>query len=514
MSIYIRRCPSSKPFVRPLLQRAVFSVTVALLLATFVLPAWAGSAQFFPQLEKVFQPQSNWSVVIYHFGSGRIVYSQNPAHRRIPASNLKLLVTAAALEQLGPQFQYETSLLARGYLTADGVWQGDLLVKGAGDPTISGRFESDTSQITARLDRWAERLRSAGVRAISGRLIGDDSLFDRQWWGDGWPDNAHGHWYAAPAGALIFNDSCLDISIHPGSAAGRSPRLAVEPELPSLKIENSAVTVSPGGGATIGFHHTAEWNRLMVKGNLPLNTKPTVHCVAVKDPTMFFLETLRNVFKSKGIEVVSGVADQSSLGTFRKEDWRLVLTDRSPPLSEIVKVTNQRSQNLYADALLKTLGAHRSGVGTWHNGARVVLDELRGLGLNTQGIHMQDGSGLSRRNQVSAQQLADLLVRARPQKWFSVWYRSLAVSGDPDASLRKRFLSPALKGNVYAKTGYIRDVYALSGYLKTPQQEWYAFSFVFNGSENSGKHPHKRMEEALTFLAGNQAKPPQSAPRR
>lgn len=448
---------------------------------------------------KIFQPEASWSVVLAEAESGRVVYEQRGQEPRMPASNLKLYVTTAAFNALGSRFRYRTPLMGFGQLDRQGTWRGHLLVRGSGDPTFSGRFEESPLEVTGAFDRWAHRLRELGIRSVTGNLYGHDDIFDEDFWVEGWPKDAWCDWYTAPSGGLILNDSCLDVGIYP-SRPGAPPLIKKFPDTGYIQIVNNAVTTGKGT-STVSLRRSFEANDLKLFGRVSTRTGPTQHTVAVADPTGYFIHVLEEVLERHGIEIRGQAMDADLATDVPKRGWRVLAWNESPRLVDLARVINTRSQNLFADSLLKSLGARKSGTGSWSTGEAAVKEYVASLGIPVDGLRLKDGSGLSRLDQVTAEDTLELLLKVQRESWFHDWKSTLAVSGASEGSLRKRLKGPLLAGKVFAKTGFIEDVYALSGYVESKGGRTYAFCMLFNGKNHAGKHPHQRMEEALTVLA-------------
>ena len=471
----------------------------------FTLPTVVEAAALEEQLDAVFRPEESWSVSVADLGERKIIYEHRAHDPRIPASNLKAYVSAAAFDLLGTRFRYKTPLMGRGQFDKQrGIWQGDLLVRGSGDPTFSGRFENDKTQVTGRLERWAQRLVNHGVRVINGNVYGDASIFDEDYWGEGWPKGSWCDWYTAPSGGLILNDSCIDIVVQPSRTVGGPVLVGTVPDTQFVQIHSSAKTVGRKTKGGISFRRTFGKNDLVLVGKVPINSKSSQHCVALSDPTGYFITVFKEVLEKRGIEVRGEALDAADYPDLPTRGWKVLAVNESPPLVDLTKVINTRSQNLFADSLLKTLGARKVGLGNWAGGAQAVRDWIRSLGISADNLHLQDGSGLSRLNRVTAHSTTEMLVKISAKPWFGEWRNTLAVSGNSEGSLRNRLKTPLLRGKVRAKTGFINDVYCLSGYLESQKGKTYAFSLLFNGKSHAGKHPHHRMENALSILAQDQ----------
>ncbi len=461
-------------------------------------PLYGQSAQ--DTLESIFKPDESWGVAIAEAKTGRMIFEHRADAPMMPASNMKVYVTTTAFKYLGTNFRYRTPVVGRGNLDSQGIWQGDLLVRGSGDPTFSGRFEADDKNVTGRLERLAQRLRSNGIRRVTGNVYGFDDVYEENYWGRGWPDKAYLDWYTAPSGGLILNDSCLDVGIYP-SQPGAPPLIRELPETNSIPITNNAVTVKGKGQNSLSLNRPFDSNDFKLTGRIYTGSGPSQVTVAIKNPTLFFINTFKEVLQRQGIQVDGQALDADETGGLPQRGWKVLAWSESPPLTEIARIINTNSQNLFADSLLKTLGYRRAKLGSWAGGEQVIREYLTSLGISTTTFHMEDGSGLSRLDRVTASDTLKLLLKIQNEGWFPQWKQTLAVSGGKEGSLRKRLTTPLLLGKVFAKTGFIDDVFCISGYVHSRNDKIYVFSLLFNGQNHAGKHPHDRMEEALTLLA-------------
>jgi D-alanyl-D-alanine carboxypeptidase/D-alanyl-D-alanine-endopeptidase (penicillin-binding protein 4) len=397
--------------------------------------------------------------------TGAVLYAANADAPLIPASNLKLATTAAALDTLGPDFRYVTRL---------GLVGKDLVVIGAGDPNISGRFfEGD---ITAVFTAWARELVGRKITAIEGDLVADDTLFDRQYVHPDWPAEQLTSWYCAPVGALSLNDNCLDVTVRPGGAVGQAALADFAPRTGLYQLVNAAVTVSAGERLAVDYRRQAGARDIVVRGRVPVGSRPFTDHVTVDDPGLFFISALREVLAEHGIAVQGGLrlAETST----NPKDFVLLATCSSS-LSATAKVTNTRSQNFYAEGLLKLLGAKATGQGTFATGAAAVERFLAQAKVGAADYHIADGSGLAKTNRLSAAHLTNLLRYMAGRPAGAVYRESLPTAGE-DGGLARRLAEAPYRGRVHAKTGTLSGVTALSGYVDTLGGRTLAFSILIN----------------------------------
>lgn len=431
-------------------------------------------------------------VAVYSVDRSAPLYLRDADRPLLPASNMKLYTTAAALDRLGPDFQYTTSLYADGPVLPGGTLDGNLILVGRGDPSLSGRFFADSA--TYVLDKFADELRRAGVRYVTGRLIGDASFFDDELAAPGWEVGNLLWWYGARVNALSFNDNVVTIEIRPGPTAGAQAEVSFYPRGDGLRVVNRAVTSGRRGGRSIGIGRRPDIGGYEIWGRIPAGGTPVRYVVAVEDPAAFTLSAMRGRLERFGIAVAGRdqiVYDRDDLP---RRPRRLVASHTSPRLIELVRVVNKRSQNLIAEQILKTLGAVVEGEGSFDDGADVVRDLLRGFGVSTRSVSIDDGSGLSRADVVTARTTAELLVAMRSHPVFDEYYDSLLIAGrDGDP---RRLDAAAAVGNVHTKTGTLRGVSALSGYATTLDGELLAFSVITNGMPG-GKGASIGLEDAV-----------------
>lgn len=437
-------------------------------------------------------------VAIYSVDRQRALYSRDADHGLLPASNMKLYTTAAALDRLGPNFQYTTSVYGNGPIRSDGVLAGDLIVGGRGDPTLSGRFYGDS--VTYVFDRLAEKLRARGIRRVSGQLVGDASYFDDRLVAPGWEPGNLLWWYGARASSLSFNDNVVVVEVRPGGWVGAGAHVGFVPRSDRLTVVNRVRTVGRRGGRSVGIKRRPDLGGYEVWGRIPVTSGPLRYVVAVENPPVFVLSVLRERLEKAGIEIVGGyrvVYDRDALDA---RPWRLLASHTSPRMLEIVRVINKHSQNHFAEQVLKSLGAVFRGEGSFEGGASVVEAFLQEMGVETWDVRIDDGSGLSRKNEVTARRTAELLVAMRRHPHFEEFYDSLLIAGsDGDP---RRLDAPRARGNVHAKTGTLRGVSALSGYVTTVDGELLAFSVITNGLPG-GKGRSIALEDAIAErLAG------------
>ncbi|HET9138004.1 D-alanyl-D-alanine carboxypeptidase/D-alanyl-D-alanine endopeptidase [Actinophytocola sp.] len=406
---------------------------------------------------------------------GQELYRRGSDRRQQPASNAKLVTSAAALEVLGPDYRFGTTVGATGRLAAR-VLHGDLYLRGTGDPTM----------LAADYDSLAAQVAAAGVRLVTGNLVADDSWFDGVRLGTGWAWDDEPFYYDAQVSALTaapdtdFDAGSVIVRVSP-TTAGAPARVETVPPTDHVRIVSSAVTGAAGTGSTVSVDREHGTNTITVSGSVPAGASPVQEWMAVWDPTGYAASLLRAALGAHGVRVLGrttrGVTPPAA---------RTLAERRSMPLSELLVPFMKLSNNLHAEILMKAMGRARSNEGSWNAGIAAVRGVLPGFGIDPARLSLLDGSGLSRMDQISPDQLVALLIAARSRPWYPVWYAALPVAGEPDrmvgGTLRSRMRNTPAAGNVHAKTGSLTGVSSLSGYVTAADGQALVFSMVTNNS--------------------------------
>jgi serine-type D-Ala-D-Ala carboxypeptidase/endopeptidase (penicillin-binding protein 4) len=438
-------------------------------------------------------------VLIVSLDRGDTLFVHNPDLPLAPASNLKLFTTLSALYYLGPAFRYNTYLLATGAVQ-DGVLDGDLVLYGTGDPTLSDRFGAGV------LDALADTLVRQGIREIRGSVVGDASYFGGPGIGTGWQAKYSNALYAAPASALSLSENIAALEIRPAAVGGR-PVVRIAPGGYGIDVVNEATTVA-AGRTRVSVRRSGYESPLTVAGQVSRSAGSVRYSVPVSDPALYAASALRESLESRGIPAtgVRSVRDPSASPLAGRSLFapalgvgsalRVLAIHTSPPLLDVLEVVNKRSNNFMAEQVLRTVGRVASGDGTLEGGLQVVQGFAHEvLGLDSASFRIFDGSGLSPLNRVTPSAFVKLLeFAAQTSNWNAFW-TTLPQTGSPDGL--RRMLGTEAQGRVRAKTGTINQVSALSGYVQARNGEWLAFSIVNNHAPNAWRA--KRVEDAIVI---------------
>ncbi|MGD9489345.1 MAG: D-alanyl-D-alanine carboxypeptidase/D-alanyl-D-alanine-endopeptidase [Calditrichaceae bacterium] len=434
------------------------------------------------------------AVYIESLDDGKVVFRQNEHKLFIPASNMKLYTTAAALVNLSPDYRFRTEFYTNSPVN-DGHLEGDLVIKGYGDPAISGRFFENDILAVFRL--WADSLKSLGIRHIDGNIVGDDSYFSEDFLGKGWNWDDEPFQYSAQTGALSLNNNCVDISVAPGDSVLHPVKIWIAPDSGYVKIVNRAATISRDSLSSLKIGRERAENVIVITGGLPMGSDEVKQAVTIEQPASFFLHSFSKILNEKNILFngnietgVTGVTDSHSL----------LFSYESPPLIDIINEINKNSNNFYAEQLLRVMGAEFRKKGSAEKGIDFVNEWVASIGIEPAGLLMYDGSGLSRLNLISPYSTATLLRHMYYDKNFALFYNSLPVAG-VDGTLKKRMKGTAAEGNARAKTGFVSHTRNLAGYINDSTEKPYLFVIMVNNYHVSTSYVNQLQDRICVLLS-------------
>ncbi len=417
-----------------------------------------------------------WGVDIRSLDTGERIFAHEADRLMMPASNMKIITVAAAAEILGWDHRFTTTLETSAPVEA-GVLRGDLFVRSNGDPTINSR----DGRASAVLAEWTSALHAAGIREIDGRIVGDDQAFDDEGIGAGWAWDYLQFGYAAPVGALEFNENLAALVVEPGAKVGDPANVRLAAGV-GLRLVNRVSTAAEGSAGTVEYRRHLDQPVLEVLGSIAIGAKPLDRTVAVVNPTVFFAQSLKDAFIERGIRVTGPAVDLDDIApelVGSTAERRVIVSTASPSLREVATVLMKVSQNLYAETLVKAIGAKRAGLGTFGGGLDAVRSTMTTWGVPEDGYVMADGSGLSRYNYLAPSTIVSILERMFRDAQRATFMATFPVAGK-DGSLASRMRRTRAEGNALAKTGSIANVRSLSGYVRTRDGEMLAFAILAN----------------------------------
>jgi|ERR1043166_9059434 D-alanyl-D-alanine carboxypeptidase/D-alanyl-D-alanine-endopeptidase (penicillin-binding protein 4) len=451
--------------------------------------------------------------------TGRVLFEENADKLLRPASNMKLYTVAAALDRLSPDYRFVTSVYAEQKPDKGGTVKGDLIIYGRGDPSIAARFNN--GDYFKGIDNLATQIAAAGVKKVEGDLVGDESYFVGPQYGAGWEWDDLTWYYGAEVSALTVNDNALDLFIKPGPKVGAPALITTGPPDPLLRIVNKVVTGAKGTKRDFNIYRGLASDQLEVKGSIAIDDKGYTADIGISQPALLFSYLLRSSLEQHGVKIKgrtrtidnrSGAsliprppADLAALhtGLEQVEIARL----ESVPLGAIATQTLKVSQNLYAELILRTLGTtvlpesasspDRTSEG---NGIDVVKAFLKQAGVLPASLALNDGSGLSRNDMITAEATVELLTYMHSHKYAAAFRDALPIAG-VDGTLRTRFKGTAAENNLRAKTGTLSSATSLSGYVRDAAGEELAFSIMVNNYPSDSAPRANCIEPIAVLLA-------------
>ena len=423
--------------------------------------------------------------------TGRVLFEANAEKLLRPASNMKIYTVATALDRLTPDYHFATSVYAPARPDAAGIIRGDLRIYGRGDPSIAARFNNGDYFKT--IDDLAARIVAAGVKRVEGDLVGDESYFVGAKYGAGWEWEDLTWYYGAEVTPLTANDNALDLFIKPGTAVGQAAVITTGPPDPLLTIVNRVTTSAKGVRRDISIHRALNDNTITITGTIPLDDRGYTGGIGISHPALLFVYLLRNSLATKGVVITgkSRVTGEnpfpSALSASPAVAQEEIATLQSPPFGVIAAQTLKPSQNLYTELILRTLGklppvpsaTPIPNATSEELGLEAVKAFLKTAGIRPESLVLDDGSGLSRNDMITADASVQLLTFMSKHRFADVFRDALPIAG-VDGTLRNRFKGTLAENNLRAKTGSLSSAASLAGYVTTAGGEKLAFSIMVN----------------------------------
>ena len=437
-----------------------------------------------------------WSAAVHSLRHGETLYSFNSFRLQTPASNQKVLTTAAAAERLGWDYRYTTRIYTTGAVDSNGAVNGDLVVVSDGDPTINPRHP----QRWAIFDEWGKQLAAKGIRTVNGHLIGDDNAFEEPGWGLGWAWDDLAFGYGAAASALQYNENQVELMVGPGLEAGARAIISMSPAGSGLIIDHQVTTVAPGEPSRITLLRPPGSDRLVVSGQVAVGSPPITEYAAVDNPTQVYLNAMRVALGRQGVNIERTPLDIDAVRVAPDmSKATLLLEDKSPSLAEIIDVTLKWSRNIYAETMLRSMapdGAPKTAAG----GLAALEETLNDWGIFRDYFLARDGSGLSRYDYLTADALTWLLTYLWADPKHAELYRAALPVFGVTGNIAGRLKDTPASGRVWAKTGSMSQVRSLSGYIVTAEGEPLVFAFIVNGFRVPSREIDAAMDRALLRL--------------
>ena len=480
-------------------------------------PRWAAAVRRL--LHTPTQRRARWGVYVYSLSRHRPLFSYNGHALLTPASNTKLFTLAAAMQLIGPDYRFHTPVQATALPDAHGVVSGDLVLVGKGDPNLSGRPlpyqypDSDKPAVLAQdptkaINDLADQIKARGVTAVTGNIIGDDSYFSRTRYAPGWAQDDLLWGYGAAISALCVNDNRIFLHVLPGGEVGAPAEITLTPWTGIYTVTNRIRTGPAGSPRQINIIRPPDSNHLILWGSIGMGDRGDWESLAVQRPARFAARLLKQALEARGIAVYGRAVA-------RHAPWRMgaetpktdyppapytLATYTSLPLLDDLQLTAKVSQNQHAEMLLRLLGKLKLGEGSLAAGLQVRNAFLyQQVGLWPHATEFYDGSGLARDTLVQPAAVVRLLTYMSQQP-LAADFRNLLPIAAVDGDLHDRFHGTPAAGHIWAKTGFVEHVYALSGYATTLRGTQRAFSIIVNDDDMPGAEIKQVMDEIANAI--------------
>ena len=470
-------------------------------------------------------------VKVVSLDTGRVLFEENSGKLLRPASNMKLYTVAAALDKLSPDYRFKTLVYSTRKLDASGVLRGDLMIQGRGDPTFAARFNN--GDYLKAINDLAARIASAGVKRVEGDLVGDETYFVGPKYGSGWEWEDLTWYYGAEISPLTVNDNALDLFIKPGRAVTAPAVITTGPPDPLLTIINKVMTASKGTKRELNIYRGLGENTVTIVGNIAIDDPGYTGAIAISHPALLFMYLLRTALAQKGVVITgksrtTGTVNQpviplipelaNTMGAPLPKIRLEITTFESPPFSVIAAQTLKPSQNLYTELILRTLGTMTLPPATMppirqtseNLGIEAVKMFLKTAGIAAESLRLDDGSGLSRSDMITADATVQLLTFMNKHRYADVFRAALPTAG-VDGTLRNRMRGTLAENNVRAKTGSLSSAASLGGYVTTAAGEKLAFAIIVNNYGNDVDPRAMCIDPIAVLLAAFNAKSDASA---
>ncbi|MBK8343543.1 MAG: D-alanyl-D-alanine carboxypeptidase/D-alanyl-D-alanine-endopeptidase [Bacteroidetes bacterium] len=443
---------------------------------------------------------ANWGFCIMDPKTGKILASHEPEKSLMPASSQKVITTIAGINLLGADYRYKTYLEYDGVIGKDSVLTGNLYLRGTGDPTLGSARLDSALRFDSLMTIWAGIIKSKGINKITGKIISDASYFEDYATPGSWNWDDIGQYYGAgPYGLNVFENT---YTVYFSSTASKCRIDSIYPVIDGMTVWND-VTVGGGGDEAYIYGAPDNYYRY-VTGTIPANRKAFTVDGSMPDPPLFLALELKKALLKNNIKVEQPVTTVYAMGRENiavNKERKILYTHYSPALSDIIYHTNQKSINLYAEAILKTIGRTQLNDGSRESGTKAVNTFYANKGINLDGMNVEDGSGLSRMNVFTTNQMCSILMMEMKQATFADFKTSLPIAGKT-GTLKTIGDGTAAAGKVFAKSGSMYKVRSYSGYVQTKSGELLSFCIVVNNYTCGTAEIKAKLEKMMILMAG------------
>lgn len=443
---------------------------------------------------------SIWSVQVKNIKTGEIIAESNADKCITPASVMKAVTTGIGFMTLGGNYRFKTEIMYNGEIV-DSVLQGNLYIKGFGDPTLgSSRWSSTT--VDSVFNKWINAIKNIGINRINGKIIADVSAFDSHQVSPNWQWNDIGNYYGAGVSALNFNENLYLVYFKSGKKIGEITTIdSIVPRLKFVTIYNNVKTASPKSGDNVCIYSNPFDKSCRMEGTVPLDSSNFVVKGAIPQPEWVLMDYFDSIMNLNGIKTV-GVFDVIRYGDVKDTtiQYKKIYTNESPSLMAITSITNKYSHNTFAEAIFKNIGMRRLGLGSFYTGSSSIVSLLNSRKVNTEGINISDGCGLSRNNALSASFLCNYFAYIYTTPFFKSFYESMAEAGE-SGTLVRLFKNQKGDYKIRAKSGTMQGVRAYAGYAKNKKGEMLSFAILVNNFSVKSAEVREIIEKLMIAIA-------------
>lgn len=437
--------------------------------------------------------QCQWGFRAKNLSNGLDIVSENSDSLLIPASVTKIFSSAAALHFASPDYRFLTLCILSGEKKDSGVWKGDLIVFGNGDPSMGYELPGKDDFF----QKIYNELKARGIKKIDGQIVADASLFGSEIIPQTYPDEDRGNYYGAGCSALNFNGNELELRFRTAGVGSPTVLIGSVPFFANLKIENKSTAGHPGtSDNSVVYGNPLDMNR-RIEGTLPPNKADFSIGASSPDPALGFAIMLQTMLEAKGIRILRLPLPVYSQRTYSNPDT--IVRHLSAPLGDLLQYIVTQSHNPSAEILFRLAGKIYTGNYSYSSGKKAILNFMDSLGIKNDKIQLCDGSGLSKTNRITPNIAVDFLSGVALQSWFEIWEKSLPLAGKT-GTLKNMFQGTSAEGRIRAKTGYMKTVRAYAGYATNLKGEKIAFCFIVNHYGGNSYALKKKIEEILILL--------------
>jgi serine-type D-Ala-D-Ala carboxypeptidase/endopeptidase (penicillin-binding protein 4) len=431
--------------------------------------------------------------------SKEVIASHNSGQSLVPASTMKAITTATALMVLGAGHQFKTYIEYDGVISADGVLSGNLYITGGGDPSIGSGFFYEGAARLGFLNSWFNAVKSANIKQVNGAVIADARIFSGELVPEGWSWGDMGNYYGAGASGLSIFDNTYEIDFSTGKAGEKAKVKSVSPHIPYLELVNEVRSSSTNSDNSCIYGGPNTCHRV-IRGHIPSGRSSFIVKGSIPDPPMLAAITFNDYLTANGIGIKDKPKTISGLENMPSSQKKRILEYSSPRLDSIIHWVNLKSINSWAETLANHIGIAKTGIGDTPSAVKAMTEFWTSKGIDTKGMFIMDGSGLSRSNGVTAKQMTEIMVHISKEKEFASFYNALPIAGK-SGSISGACKGTAAENNLRAKSGYLNRVRSYTGYVHNKSGDLIAFTMILNNYTCSAAEGKVKLERLMVALA-------------